>query len=43
MHHHKWMLSDIEDLMPWERDIYVELLNMEIEKKNIEMAAQQQK
>lgn len=37
------MLSDIEDLMPWERDIYVELLNMEIEKKNIEMAAQQQK
>lgn len=24
--HHKWSLSDMESMMPWERYIYVELL-----------------
>ena len=24
--HHHWNLRDIEDLIPWERDIYVGLL-----------------
>ena len=24
--HHQWNLKDIEDLIPWERDIYVGLL-----------------
>ena len=24
--HHHWNLKDIEDLIPWERDIYVGLL-----------------
>ena len=26
MHHHKWSLTEIENLMPWERDVYVSLL-----------------
>jgi hypothetical protein len=26
MQHHNYALSDIEYLMPWERDIYVDLL-----------------
>ena len=26
MHHHKWGLSDIESMMPWERQIYIEML-----------------
>ena len=26
MQHHNYALSDIENLMPWERDIYVQML-----------------
>ena len=26
MKHHNYSLSDIENLMPWERDIYVDML-----------------
>ena len=26
MQHHKWSLSDMDSLMPWERYIYVDLL-----------------
>ena len=26
MQHHNYSLSDIENLMPWERDIYVDML-----------------
>lgn len=26
MQHHKYSLSDIENLLPWERDLYVSLL-----------------
>ena len=26
MQHHKYSLSDIENMMPWERDIYVQML-----------------
>ena len=26
MQHHKYSLSEIEDMMPWERDIYVDML-----------------
>ena len=27
IHHHKWNLSEIDTMMPWEKHIYVELLN----------------
>jgi len=26
MQHHKWSLSDLEEMMPWERYIYIDLL-----------------
>ena len=27
MQHHKWSYYDLEHMMPWERDIYLELLH----------------
>ena len=26
MHHHKYSLTEIEEMLPWERDIYIGLL-----------------
>ena len=40
MQHHKYSLTEIENLMPWERDIYLGLLNQHIEEENLK--AQQQ-
>ena len=37
--HHKYSLTEIENMMPWERDIYLGLLNEHIEEEN--MKAQQ--
>jgi len=34
MQHHKYSLSDLENLIPFERDIYVSLLVAWIEKEN---------
>tara|TARA_B100000575_G_scaffold294405_1_gene310127 strand:- start:3664 stop:3840 length:177 start_codon:yes stop_codon:yes gene_type:complete len=34
MQHHKYSLTEIENMMPWERDIYVALLNQHIEEEN---------
>jgi hypothetical protein len=41
MQHHKYSLTEIEDMMPWERDIYVSLLVEFIEKENKRRAQQQ--
>jgi hypothetical protein len=30
MQHHKYSLSDIENMMPWERTVYIELLAQHI-------------
>jgi|TARA_R100000030_G_scaffold90903_1_gene75770 hypothetical protein len=35
MQHHKYSLTEIENLIPWERDIYVGLLNEYIEEENL--------
>ena len=35
MQHHKYSLTEIENMMPWERDIYVGLLNQNIEEENL--------
>jgi hypothetical protein len=35
MQHHKYSLADIEGMMPWERDIYVEQLRQFIEEENL--------
>lgn len=32
--YHNWSLTDIENMMPWEREIYVGLLIQYIEEEN---------
>ena len=34
MQHHKYSLSEIESLIPWERDIYINLLTQYIKEEN---------
>jgi hypothetical protein len=34
MQHHKYSLSDLENMMPWERDIYVDMLVNYIKEEN---------
>jgi hypothetical protein len=36
--HHKWSLTEIENMMPWEREVYVGLLIEHIEDEKKEMA-----
>ncbi len=45
MHHHKWSLTELENLMPWERYIYIDMLNdflIELEKE-AQLKQQEQK
>tara|TARA_E500000318_G_scaffold4934_2_gene5057 strand:+ start:29229 stop:29441 length:213 start_codon:yes stop_codon:yes gene_type:complete len=41
IHHHKYSLSEIEDMMPFERDIYVLLLTQHLEKENERIRTQE--
>ena len=34
MQHHKYSLTEIEDMMPWERDVYVDMLITYIKEEN---------
>jgi len=34
MQHHNYSLSDIENMMPWEREIYVDMLVTYIKEEN---------
>ena len=43
MQHHKYSLNDIENMMPWERDIYVNLLQQHINEENERLKEQQRK
>ena len=40
MKHHNFSLSDIEDMMPYERDVYVLLLRRWIEEENARIEKQ---
>ena len=49
MQHHKYSLTEIEFMMPWEREIYVAMLkkwvedeNMRVEQENRKAAARQE-
>lgn len=42
MHHYSYSLTEIEEMMPWERDIYVSLLNDYIKKENERLKMLQQ-
>ena len=33
MQYHKYSLTEIENMIPWERDIYVELLKQHLEEE----------
>ena len=35
MQHHKYSLTEIENMMPWERDVYLGLINQYIEEENL--------
>ena len=35
MQHHKYSLTEIENMMPWEREVYLGLLNQHIEEENL--------
>jgi hypothetical protein len=39
--HHKWSLTELEDMMPYERDIYVALLQKWVEEENEKIRQQQ--
>ncbi len=36
--HHKWSLTEIENMIPWEREVYVGLLIEYVEEENKEAA-----
>lgn len=31
--HHKWSLTEIESMIPWERDVYVTMLSEQLEEE----------
>jgi len=40
MQYHKYSLTEIENMIPWERDIYVELLKEHIEEEEFKQKQQ---
>jgi hypothetical protein len=42
MQHHKYSLSELEEMIPWEREIYVSLLIDYIKKENEKLRIMQQ-
>jgi len=36
LQHHNWSLSDIENMIPWEKQTYIKMLQNFIEKRNLE-------
>ena len=34
MQHHKYSLTELENMLPWEREIYVNLLTQHIKEEN---------
>ena len=41
MQHHKYSLTELENMIPWEREIYVSLLQQHVEEENLK--AQQER
>jgi hypothetical protein len=41
--YHKYSLTEIENMMPWERDIYVELLSQHLKEEKEKQEQQQRK
>jgi len=43
MQHHKYSLFELENMIPWERDIYVSMLIQYIEQENEKIKQRQRK
>ena len=43
MQHHNYSLSDLENMIPWEREIYVDMLIEHIKEENKRQQEQQQR
>jgi hypothetical protein len=43
MQHHKYSLTELENMIPWERDIYVNMLIRYLEEENERIKSQQRK
>ena len=43
MQYHKYSLTEIENLIPWERDVYVALLQNHLEEEKLKQQANGQK
>ena len=41
--HHKWSLTEIENMLPWEREIYVDKLIAWIKEENDRIAEENRK
>ena len=40
MKHHKYSITEIENMIPWEKDVYVALLEQYIEEENLKQRQQ---
>tara|TARA_Y100000004_G_C8858444_1_gene387879 strand:+ start:171 stop:317 length:147 start_codon:yes stop_codon:yes gene_type:complete len=43
MHNHDWSLSDIENMIPWERDVYLIKIEQWIQEENERHREQQRR
>lgn len=43
MQHHKYSLTEIENMMPWEREIYVKMLLQYLDEENMRRRAEKNK
>jgi len=43
MQHHKYSLTELDNMLPWEREIYVTLLRQHIEEENERLKQQQRR
>ena len=41
--HHKWSLTEIDNMLPWERDIYLDKLITHIKEENLKIEEQNRK
>jgi len=41
--HHKWSLTELEDMMPWEREIYMGLLMNYLKEEKEKMEQEKQR
>tara|TARA_R100000231_G_scaffold125178_1_gene95508 strand:- start:765 stop:908 length:144 start_codon:yes stop_codon:yes gene_type:complete len=41
MQYHKYSLTELENMIPWEREVYISLLTEHIEKENLRKQQQE--